>query len=93
MAVEIITAHEADQIIAMRKPLAWPIYASWPHCTGPCQQGRSLCMTPEACQTGVAEEDEWEAASWRDEIAFWVAVAAGTATLGLLLALAVGWRP
>ena len=59
MTIEIITAHEADQIARMKKPLTWPLYSTFPHCSGPRQQGRTLCMTPEACQTGQHKEDEY----------------------------------
>lgn len=50
MTIEIITAHEADQIIAMRTPLAWP-----PHnaCNNNCNQGRACDCTMNV------EEDEW----------------------------------
>ena len=58
MTIEIITAHEADQIIRLKQPLNWPLYSTFPHCSGPCQQGRTLCLTPEACQTGRDEEEE-----------------------------------
>lgn len=58
MTIEIITAHEADQIARMKQPLSWPIYSTFPHCSGPCQQGRSLCLTPEACQSGQHTDDD-----------------------------------
>jgi hypothetical protein len=88
----ILTTHEAEQRAEMRKPLDWPIYSTHPHCSGPCQQGRSLCLTPEACQTGEAD-DGWVGGTWRDELAFWVAVTAGTFAFCTLLAVALGWRP
>lgn len=50
MTIEIITAHEADQLIRMRKPLAWPIH---PTCNGSCNQGR-MCDC-----TAAVEEDEY----------------------------------
>jgi len=58
MTIEIITAHEADQQSRMMQPLRWPIYSTFPHCSGPCKQGRSVCLTPEACQTGQAADDD-----------------------------------
>ena len=39
-----------------RKP--WPIYSTHAHCSGPCDQGHRLCMTPEACQTGQHAADD-----------------------------------
>lgn len=36
----------------------WPIYSTFPHCSGPCDDGNRLCMTPEACQTGQHEEED-----------------------------------
>lgn len=54
----ILTAHEAQQRADTTRPL-WPIYATWPHCSGPCQQGHALCMTPEACQTGLPDDAEF----------------------------------
>ena len=53
----IMTDHELQQKSAVSRPL-WPIYSVWPHCSGPCQQGRSVCMTPESCQTGLADPDD-----------------------------------
>lgn len=88
--MQIISINQADKIIK-RKP--WPIYSTFPHCSGPCDQGHKICMTPEACQTGVAEPDEWVATTWRDSLAFWGFVGAGTAAFVLILALALGWRP
>jgi hypothetical protein len=58
MPADIITDHEAQQHAEVRKPLAWPIYSTFTHCSGPCNQGRSVCLTPEACQTGQAAEDD-----------------------------------
>ena len=75
--MQTITPESADQIIK-RKP--WPIYSTFPHCSGPCEQGRRLCTTPEACQTG--EADEWKPLSLRDHLMFWVPVL--TITGGLL---------
>lgn len=55
--MEIITKHESQQSAELRRPL-WPIYSTFPHCTGPCDQGNKLCMTPEACQTGRTEDHD-----------------------------------
>ena len=52
----IITNHEHAQRESCRNP--WPIYSTWPHCSGPCKQGRSLCLTPEACQSGEVEVED-----------------------------------
>ena len=55
----IMTDHEAQQREEVSKPL-WPIYATWPHCTGgSCLQGHAICMTPEACQTGLPDDEEF----------------------------------
>jgi len=69
----IVTLHEAEQSAEVCKPL-WPIYSTFPHCSGPCGQGRSLCMTPEACQTGQADDDGWEPLLMRDNLMFWTPI-------------------
>jgi hypothetical protein len=56
--MNIVTLHEAEQSAEVCKPL-WPIYSTFPHCSGPCGQGRSVCLTPEACQTGEHEDDDY----------------------------------
>jgi hypothetical protein len=84
MTIEYTTAHEADQLIQMRKPLSWPIHNS---CTGSCNQGRAC-----DCTADVADADEWVAGTWRDDLAFWGTVALGTFSFCTLLALALGWR-
>lgn len=59
MTTDIITRDEAQQRAELARPL-WPIYSTFSHCTGLCKQGRSLCLTPEACQTGQAQDDKWK---------------------------------
>lgn len=92
MTIEIITAHEADQIIRMRKPLAWPIYSTFPHCSGPCDQGRSVCLTPEACRTGRDDDDEYARPPMTRADAL-LAITLVLASWGavMIVALAVGW--
>ena len=78
MTIEIITAHEADQLIRLRRPL------------GTDQQGRH----PEAAHacTDVGA-DEWVAFTVRETVVFWSVVIGGTAALGLIVAVIAGWRP
>ena len=48
--IEIITAHEADQLIATRKPL----WGAHPTCNGNCQAGRGCdCIAP------VVDQDDY----------------------------------
>lgn len=35
-------------------------------CTGPCQQGRQACPTPEACELEAEEPDFYGRAHWLD---------------------------
>ena len=81
--MQIITPESADKIIK-RKP--WPIYSTFPHCSGPCEQGHRLCTTPEACQTGMRESDDMprEPMTALDKVL--VVAAFGTAALVVALA-------
>ena len=63
----------------------WPPHIT---CNGNCLEGR-----PCDCHPAVPEVDAWEAGSWRDNVQFWATVGAGTAAFGMILALALGWRP
>ncbi len=81
MTIEIITAHEADQLIRMRRPL------------GTDQQGRHPEVAHAA--TSIGSDDAVEA--WRREgiraaIWFWSCTLGGCAVLAVVGALAMGWR-
>lgn len=38
--------------------------SSWPTCSGPCEQGKKLCPSPEACQRPADELDDVVASVW-----------------------------
>jgi hypothetical protein len=87
---DFITEHEAQQ----RKAVKAPLYSTQPHCTGPCDQGDRVCMTPEACQRAAADaSDDWQPATMADNLAFWLPVGGITALILIALALTLGWRP
>jgi hypothetical protein len=80
MVIELITAHEADQQIRLKRPL------------GCDEQGRY----PEAAHAATAEgidPDVWLAASLRDNLYFWTIVGTALSVLGFGGALLAGWRP
>lgn len=56
-------------------------------CTGPCQQGRQACPTPDACELEAAEPDFYGREDWLDIVqgAVVVAVLAGSAILAGVL--------
>jgi hypothetical protein len=91
MRIDLITEHEAQQRAAVNAAL----YSTYGHCTGPCEQGDRVCMTPEACQLpSVADAAEgWEPASVADNLAFWLPVLFCTGLFVLALVFFVGWRP
>jgi hypothetical protein len=94
--LEYITQHEAEQRREVKATL-WPIYSTYPHCGGACQQGRTLCLTPEACQIAISDapnaSDDWEPTSTRGNVVFWVLVGLITTALVFGVALLLGWRP
>jgi hypothetical protein len=90
--MNIVTLHEAKQRDEIRKPL-WPIYSTFPHCSGPCGQGDSLCMTPEFCQTGDHQADDLEAVTLADDLWFWGGLAAALAVFIVCAAVMAGGRP
>ena len=58
-------------------------------------------LSPEAREFGIqaarafeaAGADEWVPCNWRDTLAFWATVLAGSAGFVLILAFALGARP
>lgn len=69
----------------------------WPGCSGPCDQGRSLCPCPSACQTNDDDRNTeslafywgefWSGMSPAARVVFWTAMAilTGAGTLHFLL--------
>ena len=73
MADYITTAHEAEQQALLRLPL------------GCDYQGRHPEAAHSATDVG-AGADEWVPCNWRDTLAFWATVLAGSAGFVLILA-------
>ena len=82
MAIEIITAHEADQIIATRKPL-WPTHNA---CTGNCQQGRAC-----DCLADIGEEDDTRDPMTRGDALLALTLIFGCWGAVAAVAMAAGW--
>jgi len=87
--MNIVTLHEAEQNAEVCKPL-WTIYSTFANCSGPCGQGRSLCMTPEACQTGDHQADG-EVVTRADDLWFWGGLAAALAVFVVCAAVMARW--
>jgi len=94
MRIHFITEHEAQQRAAVNATL----YSTYGDCTGPCEQGDRVCMTPEACQRPSAADaadaaEGWEPASVADNLAFWLPVLFCTGLFVLALLSFAEWRP
>jgi len=86
MTIEIITAHEADQIIKLKEPMRWPTH---PTCNQNCNQGRAC-----DCLSAVDDDDDYirPPMSRGDALLACTLVLASWGAV-MLVALAAGWRP